>query len=89
MVSELEVWQHKENDNRKINGLSRYVLKYKEELKKRKTFHNLREKVIILNASKAYRDELETQAKSVDITNNIPRSRISCTFLSEELNSIN
>ncbi|RIB21409.1 hypothetical protein C2G38_2140676 [Gigaspora rosea] len=58
-LHELEIRQHKENNNRKINGLSRYVLKYKEELKKRKASHNLCEKVIILNAAKAYRDELE------------------------------
>ncbi|CAG8763382.1 24610_t:CDS:1, partial [Gigaspora margarita] len=85
MVSRI---QHKENDNRKINSFSLYVIKYKEDLKKRKTFHNLREKVIILNANKAYRDELESRQKNVDIANNIT-SRISCKFLSEEFNWAN
>ncbi|CAG8478622.1 15867_t:CDS:2 [Gigaspora rosea] len=64
-LHELEIRQHKENNNRKINGLSRYVLKYKEELKKRKASHNLCEKVIILNAAKAYRDELEIMATQI------------------------
>ncbi|CAG8524878.1 5850_t:CDS:2 [Dentiscutata erythropus] len=51
--------------NRKRNGLSLYIITYKNELEK-KSLHNLREKVIILNATKAYRNETDDVRKYYD-----------------------
>ncbi|CAG8689809.1 2505_t:CDS:1, partial [Racocetra fulgida] len=53
---------------RQPKDFSPYVIQYKEELKRNSPHnirdHNLREKVIILNAAKAYRDKLESKSKT-------------------------
>ncbi|CAG8506447.1 3518_t:CDS:2 [Dentiscutata erythropus] len=62
---QVTIWRQKEDNSQKRIGFSLYITTYKEELKRR-SFHNLREKVIVLNATKAYRDEHESIRQKFD-----------------------
>ncbi|CAG8657056.1 4334_t:CDS:2, partial [Scutellospora calospora] len=47
------------------NGLVLYIIIYKKKLEKN-SLHNLREKVIVLNAAKAYRNESDKVRRYYD-----------------------